>query len=283
MFGVLALACHVSRAPRLEPTSAHAAELAAPMVSATTSDVTPAPPERTVASGARCPSEMALLSRPQGDFCVDRWEASLDRATPSGGREPWPSNLPVEGHEAEVIATSVPGRKPQGYISGAQAEMACANANKRLCAIDEWLRACQGPRRTTYPYGNERRLDACNDRSMNPPQHPVVRLFERFAPPEADRAEMWLAGWMNDPRLHELPDTVEPTGSRPECTNEYGVYDMVGNLHEWIADPEGTFVGGFFMDTVRNGDGCSYRTSAHNIRYHDYSTGFRCCADALLQ
>jgi hypothetical protein len=31
------------------------------------------------------------------------------------------------------------------------------------------------------------------------------------------------------------------------------------------------------MDTHKNGDGCFYKTTAHNTSYHDYSTGFRCC------
>ena len=55
---------------------------------------------------------------------------------------------------------------------------------------------------------------------------------------------------------------------------------MMGNLHEWTSDPAGTFRGGFYVDTVINGDGCLYRTTAHDVSYHDYSTGFRCCADA---
>jgi hypothetical protein len=55
---------------------------------------------------------------------------------------------------------------------------------------------------------------------------------------------------------------------------------MVGNLHEWIEDPEGTFRGGFYMDTLINGEGCDYATTAHSKKYHDYSTGFRCCMDA---
>jgi len=84
---------------------------------------------------------------------------------------------------------------------------------------------------------------------------------------------------MNDPRLYDLPQSVEPAGARSGCHNEYGVYDQVGNLHEWVADPEGTFVGGFFMDTLQNGEGCGYRTRAHDFEYHDYSTGFRCCRD----
>jgi sulfatase modifying factor 1 len=84
---------------------------------------------------------------------------------------------------------------------------------------------------------------------------------------------------MNDPRLHELSDSVTRAGAFAGCASDYGVYDMVGNLHEWVADPAGRFAGGFFMDTFQNGEGCEYRTVAHPSDYHDYSTGFRCCAD----
>ncbi|HEX7604025.1 MAG TPA: hypothetical protein VF316_20550, partial [Polyangiaceae bacterium] len=62
--------------------------------------------------------------------------------------------------------------------------------------------------------------------------------------------------------------------------------DCVGNLHEWGADPpdvngHGRFRGGFYGDAEFNGHGCLYVTSAHEVAYHDYSTGFRCCADLL--
>ena len=33
------------------------------------------------------------------------------------------------------------------------------------------------------------------------------------------------------------------------------------------------------FDTVKNGNGCLYRTTAHSYSHWDYSTGFRCCAD----
>ncbi len=89
---------------------------------------------------------------------------------------------------------------------------------------------------------------------------------------------LWYDG-MNQPLINQLPNSLLETGARAECTNDYGVFDMVGNLHEWISDPEGTFRGGYYMDTTRNGDGCSYATTAHGFTYHDYSTGFRCCAD----
>jgi hypothetical protein len=86
-------------------------------------------------------------------------------------------------------------------------------------------------------------------------------------------------GNMIDPRLNQLQGTLSHTGERSGCTNEYGVYDMVGNLHEWVDDPAGTFQGGYYLDTHLNGDGCNYRTTAHPISHFDYSTGFRCCAD----
>jgi hypothetical protein len=295
LVSLLTLTCHIASAPRLEPTTSSANAVTAPPLRSTAiltaSALSPAtrksrdpadlPGGAEPAANEPCPKEMALIESPQGPFCIDRWEASLRRSAHTAA--PWPSNEPVDGVEAEVVAVSQPGVKPQGYISREQASRACQNASKRLCAIDEWLHACRGPRQTTYPYGSERRSGACNDRTMNPPDHPVVRLFNQFAKPDTDRATMWHLDWMNDPRLHELPDTVAPAGGHGECRNEYGVYDLVGNLHEWISDPEGTFVGGFFMDTIRNGEGCSYKTTAHDARYHDYSTGFRCCADVLVQ
>jgi hypothetical protein len=53
---------------------------------------------------------------------------------------------------------------------------------------------------------------------------------------------------------------------------------MVGNIHEWTDD--GSFRGGYYLDTEINGEGCDYKTSAHAPWYYDYSTGFRCCSDA---
>lgn len=202
------------------------------------------------------------------------------RRVEDGSLSPWPGNQRIDGLEDEMIAVSIAGRKPQGYVSGVQAERACHAAGKRLCAIAEWRAACRGPGNHKYPYGDERREGVCNDRFKVLDAHPVVRLFERYAPAGTDRARMWHPAWMNDPRLHELSRSVEATGAREECHNEYGVYDLVGNLHEWVDDADGTFVGGFFMDTFQNGEGCDYRTTAHEVEYHDYSTGFRCCRDA---
>jgi formylglycine-generating enzyme required for sulfatase activity len=107
----------------------------------------------------------------------------------------------------------------------------------------------------------------------------------RPAPPSKMPAGLEFNVWtqLNDPRLGQVDGTLAKTGEHPDCANGFGVFDMVGNIHEWVAtDPtaaHGTFAGGYYLDTSLNGDGCGYRTQAHAHDYHDYSTGFRCCAD----
>jgi hypothetical protein len=209
---------------------------------------------------------MALV----GDVCVDRWEASL---TTLEGRR-WSPFSPVDGHERELRAVSRADVIPQGYISGRQAASACKAAGKRLCSSPEWLRACKGPAKPAFPYGNERRHGVCNDDIR--PVHPVTEVAALVGMSDS---VAWREG-MNHPLINQLPNGLLATGARADCTNAYGVFDMVGNLHEWVADAAGTFRGGYYMDTAKNGDGCDYATVAHGIGYHDYSTGFRCCADA---
>ena len=217
---------------------------------------------------ARCPEGMASVD---GRFCIDRWEGSLVEVLEEGSEQPWPPFAMVgSGHKTRAV--SRPGVYPQAYISGAQAAQACEAAGKRLCAPVEWRKACVGPNQQKFGYGSEREAGRCNDQGRSP----MLRLYPQVA-------RSWsLVGMaeMNDPRLNQLDATLAPTGSHEGCTNDYGVYDMVGNLHEWTSDPNGTFQGGYYLDTHLNGDGCSYRTVAHEFTYHDYSTGFRCCADA---
>ena len=103
--------------------------------------------------------------------------------------------------------------------------------------------------------------------------HPVAEVGALL---EVPRGELWRSA-MNSPLINQLPDSLLATGERAACTNGYGVYDMVGNLHEWTGEKSGAFRGGYYLDTHKNGEGCRYVTTAHNASYHDYSTGFRCC------
>ena len=216
-------------------------------------------------SQGTCPADMSNIN---GRFCVDRYEGSLLSKNADGNLEPWPHNQPL-ATDTVYIARSVANVLPQGYISGAQAEQACRQAGKRLCQPVEWRAACGGSHGFGYPYGPKRVPGQCKDRGTAP----MMQLH----------ADTMKRGWgmkeLNDPRNLELPGTVERTGARQGCVSDQGVFDMVGNLHEWTADPNGTFQGGYFLDTSEHGDGCAYRTIAHGFTYHDYSTGFRCCKD----
>jgi sulfatase modifying factor 1 len=218
----------------------------------------------------RCPADMALVD---GHVCVDRWEGSIVEVVPGGAERLWSPYVPIDGHEGSVRAVSRPGVIPQGYISGKQAEGACRASGKRLCSSGEWQNACRGPDHTQFPYGESRRAGVCNDDIR--PIHPVPEAGVLLG---ITGGHLWSEG-MNQAIINQLPDTLLPTGERAECTNGYGVFDMVGNLHEWVDEPDGTFRGGYYMDTSHNGEGCSYATTAHDFTYHDYSTGFRCCMD----
>jgi hypothetical protein len=264
------------------PTPPAQASTAPRPIQSTDQAVSPKPPvlAKTAAASKPCRDEMAHVAAGSRDYCIDRWEASLVRRDGRGGEMPWPDSKRVDGVVNDVVAVSRPNVMPQGYIDERQAARACTRGGKRLCRLDEWRTACKGPKVSRFPYGNGRRARACNDHEGSERPHPVVQLFNRAAPPGTSRSEMWGVAWMNDPRLHDPGAGLLPTGASPDCTNEFGVFDMVGNLHEWVDDPSGSFAGGFFMDTRLNGEGCDYLTTAHAPTYHDYSTGFRCCADA---
>jgi hypothetical protein len=206
-----------------------------------------------------CPDGMI----PVDTFCIDQYEASLVRGDTGEAWSPYynPGTLPM-------IAVSVAGAVPQGYIDGVQAGEACLNAGKRLCTDTEWLRACRGPQDYTYPYGNTKMLGVCNDHRA---EHPAIEYFGTSDPS--------IYSMIDNACLNQLPESVDPTGARTGCVTVEGAYDMMGNLHEWTADPAGTFRGGYYVDTVINGPGCLYATTAHNTLHWDYSTGFRCCAD----
>ena len=60
----------------------------------------------------------------------------------------------------------------------------------------------------------------------------------------------------------------------------YGLYTQTvePNARPIIIQPDGDLTINY-LDTHQLGDGCNYRTPGPDIYYHDYSTGFRCCAD----
>jgi formylglycine-generating enzyme len=249
------------------------------------------PIERPVhASGGvlpSCPPEMAF----SGGICMDRYEAHLLERGKDGSLTPFPPFArPKQG---TFVADSRAGVRPQGYISQVEATSACQNAGKRLCSIGEWYRACRGEHDTLYPYGATYVRGRCN---VGKP-HLLSMLH-------GSDARVWsYETAFNDPELDRRPGFLAETGEYSGCATKAGIFDLVGNLHEWVADRvdasiaqklplrpgvraridrnrgKGVFMGGFFSTTNEHGNGCEFVTMAHERTYHDYSTGFRCCKD----
>ncbi len=219
---------------------------------------TPVSSPLRVRSDRPCPDNMAHV----GTSCVDRYEGSLVEITAEGREVPFSPYAAPNGKNVRAVSRA--GAVPQAHISMVEAKRACKASGKRLCRAGEWKAACKGPEATRYPYGNTRVAGACNDTNRVSPMN-VLHRGERTA------------RTMNDPLANQQERTVERTGDTASCTNGYGVSDMVGNVHEWTDD--GSFRGGYYLDTKLNGEGCDYRTTAHAPTYYDYSTGFRCCAD----
>ncbi len=219
---------------------------------------------------------MALVEAEAGAACIDLYEGALVRVESDGTETAWPYFTSIDDYDASAFrAVPAAGIFPQGYISQVQATAACVASGKRLCTRDEWESACRGrPQHDyVYPYGDTYEPGRCNEGKESP-------ILELFGPnPTYSAAEL------DDPRCDQLEGGLAHGGAYAGCVSAYGAFDMHGNIHEWIADSpagepaNGIFLGGYFVDATENGPGCTYATTAHARTYHDYSTGFRCCAD----
>jgi formylglycine-generating enzyme required for sulfatase activity len=243
------------------------------------------------ASAGRCGPEMVDVA---GRFCIDRYEASLvdrrlsrpispyfapkssdarrafeafigttPRAAPELPKPPgWELLEPFEPK-----AESRPSVVPNGYVSGLNARVACENAGKRLCTRTEWVTACRGERNRPFPYGESYEAGACN---VSREAHPAQALWGNASTNHLD------------PRLNLVAGSAGPllrrTGETAGCRSDWGsdgAFDMVGNLDEWVDEPGGAFLGGFYARATQNG--CEARVNEHPVEYFDYSTGVRCC------
>jgi len=247
-----------------------------------------------------CPASMVRVK----DYCIDRFEVSMvDKKTGEPlspyyppqpvllrrVREVWQTERFEEGsegasrmplpdlsdwqatHRFKPRAVSVGGVVPQGYLSYYTAKEACENAGKRLCTHDEWVTACEGAHPTRFPYGEHFDRSKCNVYRY---YHPAFVLHDNSSIGHTD------------PRLnlvveHGRDPVLRSTGATRSCASRWGkdrIYDMVGNLDEWVEDKGGMFVGGFYARGTTKG--CESKITVHARAYYDYSLGTRCCRDA---
>jgi hypothetical protein len=164
-----------------------------------------------------CPKDMATVE--SGKFCVDRYE--------------WPNQR---------------GAVPLVNVSWQEAAKACEGAGKRLCAPDEWKRACRNggdlkpADGNSYPYGDEFGDAKCNT----------------LGSPKSKNAVM-------------------PAGAFGDCAGALGVYDMSGNVAEWTASVSvrAKALGGFYQSGAEE-SGCESDVALDKGKQYIY-TGFRCC------
>ena len=160
-------------------------------------------------------------------------------------------------------ATSAAKAIPGISMSWFAARDACEAAGKRLCTEREWLTACQGAlaqdddgdqrysddkmEGSLYPYGPIHRIDRCWDKHAHHGYRPVY------------------------------------TGQHPGCVTADGVYDMTGNVAEWVVDAKGRqiLMGGAF-DSKADKARCYEYSDVWGKGYAAVSTGFRCCKDGSV-
>lgn len=172
-------------------------------------------------------------------------------------------NFKIDTFEDAIVdgkAVSAKHQVPALRVSWAQAKAACEAAGKRLCTEEEWVSACQNARAidenhngefaddqiegTAYPYGDYHDEGRCWD----------ARDEDKFRPVY--------------------------TGELPGCATPTGVYDLTGNVEEWVGDSEKTAVllGGAF-DTTEDHARCYRRNDTFGAGYAAPRTGFRCCSN----
>jgi formylglycine-generating enzyme required for sulfatase activity len=148
---------------------------------------------------------------------------------------------------------------PESDLSYIEASQKCIEEGKRLCTEAEWEKACKGPQFFEYPYGKRYDISDCR----------------------IDKDKM---------------DGPTMSGEMTKCVSSYGVFDMSGNIAEWVYDyydenfyysspasnPKGPesgdmriLKGGSFEDFGMRTK-CSYR-EPRKPDQTSKRTGFRCC------
>lgn len=232
----------------------------------------PAAPSLDPGPSAECPSDMRLVVGTHYDevehLCVDPRKDKKDTHCFSY----WEGLTAEQGDKTEVRvcmdqfeAPNRRGARPLVMQSFRMAEKWCGERGKRVCSEQEWELACEGQERRPLAYGWQVNKTTCNsDKQWRP----------------FDVAALTAGGEDEKKELEKLWQGAK-SGSYLGCVSTYGVYDMMGNVEEWVATRKGrkfpgALMGGFW---AKPWTGCRGTNDAHEPTFTFYETGFRCCAD----
>jgi len=157
---------------------------------------------------------------------------------------------------------NVRGQVPRSWMSWYDADKTLKAEGKRICTNSEWTMACEGQDMHPLPYGNGyiRDRTACNfDNPL------TLDVFKAKRP--------------GDETAQRLDSMLVPSGSMSRCVSPYGIYDMPGNVDEWVINETGKpYVSGLkggHIFGVRNA--CRPMTEAHGPTFSWYESSVRGC------
>ncbi|NUQ74763.1 MAG: SUMF1/EgtB/PvdO family nonheme iron enzyme [Polyangiaceae bacterium] len=232
----------------------------------------PAGPRLDPGPSPECPNDMRLVSGTHYDevqhLCVSPQKDKKDTHC----FEYWEGITAEEGAATEVRvcmdqyeAPNKRGARPFVMKSFRSAEAWCGERGKRVCSEAEWELACEGQERRPLAYGWKVDVKLCNSgKSWRP--FDAKKLYAGGDDEKEEIEKLWQGA---------------PSGAHLTCVSPFGIYDMMGNVEEWVATRSGrrwpgALMGGFW---AKPWTGCRGTNDAHEPSFKFYETGFRCCAD----
>jgi formylglycine-generating enzyme required for sulfatase activity len=163
------------------------------------------------------------------------------------------------------------GALPRVLVSWRDAAALCASHGKRLCTEPEFNLACEGDELLPFVYGYERDPSKCNLDRPYRPRTTVLAPWEECQSRPGCRAAF------------EALDQRVPAGSMEGCQSRQGIFDLNGNVNEWVELPgkgvsHRAGLKGGWWGPVRNR--CRPTVTFHGESDFGYEAGFRCCDDA---
>jgi sulfatase modifying factor 1 len=262
--------CAAARAPALAPQA-----LAAPL-EATAADPDELGAAAETVSGQRIDARAVQTG---GDVDTDEPMSRLPGSCP--GDMAFVDGVPADPQRAvrpsddggfcidRYEAPNERGSSPLAFQTAQDGERWCKDRGKHLCTEAEWMHACEGAERRRFPYGDRHVAGACNDdkQGLRVRWSVLARYPQESAVEEAER-------------LYQ----AEPSGARGRCATPDGVYDMTGNVAEWVARSfpfskyghviKGCFWSGCFGEKHPH---CGFVNGVHPGSFRSYEVGFRCC------